>query len=169
MRGLHVDAAGIIICIGAVDAVESFTDLHLHVDGIGCSRVSDIHDLCISWQITDRRIGLVRGAFRIVARQCHIPASAFPVDRIERHERQISVRHPFEERNALSFQIHDLRMSKIFSSVNGDRLCGHICHIFIVMRVVGFPLHADLRIELLAFLFRLLCDFVLHIGHVIVT
>ena len=111
----------------------------------------------------------MRGSFRIVARQCHIPASALPVDRIERHERQISIRHPFEEGNALSLEVYLLRISKVFGFVNGDGLRSHICHIFIVMRVVGFAFHADFRIEFLAFLFRLLCDFILHVGHIVVT
>ena len=169
VRGLDVDAAGIIVCIRTVDAVEALADFHLHVDDIRRGRVGDVHDLCISWQVTDRCIGLVRGAFRIVARQCHIPASALPVDRIERHKGQISIWHPFEEGDPLPLEIHFLRISKIFGFVNGDSLRSHICHIFIVMRVVGFPFHADFRIEFLAFLFRQLCDFILHVGHVVVT
>ena len=109
MGCLHIDAAGIIVCISTINTIQSVSHLHFHIHRIRRSRVCHIHNFGVSRQILNRRIRFMGRSFRIIPCQSHIPASALPMNGIHGHKRQITVRHPFKERYALSFQIHFLR------------------------------------------------------------
>ena len=91
------------------------------------------------------------------------------MDRIEGHECQIPVRHPFKEGYALVLQVHLLRVIQIIGLVNGNTVLRHICHIFEIMGIVGLTFDADLGIQLLSLFFCRFRYLVLYIGHIIVS